>query len=62
MCATHSGGHAQGDEQPHGPAYFMANLRQPGPLGWKLRRILANTATKVMRRQRCCGNGGEPGC
>jgi hypothetical protein len=62
MCTTHAGDHDQADLQPLGPSYFFANLRQPGPLGWKLRRTLANTATKLIRLQRCCGNGGEPGC
>jgi hypothetical protein len=38
------------------------NLRQPGALGWKLRRLLANTASKVVHRQSCCGHPGEPGC
>jgi hypothetical protein len=45
-----------------GPATFVHNLRQPGPIGWKLRRLFVNMAIKVIRRQRCCGNGGEPGC
>jgi uncharacterized membrane protein YeiB len=39
-----------------------ANLRQPGPLEWKVRRVLANTRTKILRRQTCCGHPGEPGC
>jgi hypothetical protein len=38
------------------------NWRQPGPLGWKLRRLVANNFTKLMRRQHCCGRPGEPGC
>jgi hypothetical protein len=41
---------------------MWANLTQPGPLGWKLQRVLVNTAIKISRRQSCCGNGGEPGC
>ena len=61
MCATHSPG-PEPAEAPFGPRYFMDNLRQPGPLGWKLRRILANTGIKLTRRQQCCGNAGEPGC
>jgi hypothetical protein len=61
MCATHSPG-PEPEAAPFGPRYFMDNLRQPGPLGWKLRRILANTGIKLTRRQHCCGNAGEPGC
>jgi hypothetical protein len=60
MCATHSG-----DDRPRGPTgprYLLANLRQPGPWRWKLERVLANTWTKLSRRQRCCGHPGEPGC
>src|SRR5438445_12358457 len=57
MCATHSS-----DDQPRGPNYLLANLRQPGPWRWKLERVLANTAIKFSRRQPCCGYPGEPGC
>jgi hypothetical protein len=38
------------------------NFRQPGPLGWKLRRGLANNLSKLFHLQRCCGHPGEPGC
>jgi len=41
---------------------FLANWRQPGPLGWKLQRLVVNLSIKVWRRQRCCGHAGEPGC
>jgi hypothetical protein len=41
---------------------FWENLRQPGPLDWKVRRFLANMSTKVLRWQVCCGRPGEPGC
>jgi hypothetical protein len=58
MCATHP----PEPEDKLGPDIFLSNMRQPGPLGWKLRRLLANTAIKVTRRQRCCGHAGEPGC
>jgi hypothetical protein len=54
MCAEHT---------PHpDPGTFAANLRQPGPLGWKVQRFIANMTIKIVRRQQCCGNGGEPGC
>jgi hypothetical protein len=61
MCSTNAGDepHAHGHSSP---SAAWANLSQPGPLGWKLRRFFANTATKIARRQTCCGNDGEPGC
>ena len=39
---------------------FWDNLRQPMPLGRKLRRLIA----KRLRfpPQPCCGHPGEPGC
>jgi hypothetical protein len=56
MCSPESSEH-----QPISARAFVHNWQQPGPLGWKLRRLVANTAIKVARCQRCCGNGGEPG-
>lgn len=61
MCANHTTDPEPPDE-PWGPSYFLMNLRQPGPLGWKLRRVLANSGIKIARRAHCCGNAGEPGC
>jgi hypothetical protein len=58
MCSTHSD-HSPDESSPNG---FWANLRQPGPLSWKIRRIVANNAIKLARRQSCCGHDGEPGC
>jgi hypothetical protein len=61
MCAGH-----EDDQQPEklGASWRTEwmNLRQPGPIGWKLRRTIANTVTKVVHRQPCCGHDGEPGC
>ena len=56
MCATHA------PDGERGPNAFMANLRQPGPLSWKLQRLIANMGFKVSHAQRCCGKAGEPGC
>jgi hypothetical protein len=28
----------------------------------RIRKIASNVARKVVRRQRCCGNYGDPGC
>jgi len=62
MCTGHSTDQ-QPPEQPRiGMNYFLVNLRQPGPLGWKIRRVLANNAFKIAHGQPCCGNRGEPGC
>jgi hypothetical protein len=43
-------------------AAAMANLRQPMPLGRKLRLLSRNTWTKISLHQQCCGHPGEPGC
>jgi hypothetical protein len=52
------------DQHPpeSGPRIAWANLMQPGPLGWKLQRLFANTWKKFRTGERCCGNDGEPGC
>jgi len=39
---------------------FLANLRQPMPLGRKLRLLLRNRLRFPPRP--CCGHPGEPGC
>lgn len=59
------GGDGQRPEPEHQPpslAASWANFRQPGSVGWKIRRTVGNTLTKIVRRQSCCGNDGEPGC
>jgi hypothetical protein len=58
MCAPGEHDHPP----PPDPRAAWANLRQPGPLGWKVGRVVANTFTKLRTRQGCCGNLGEPGC
>ena len=50
------------ERQRPGPGAFWDNLRRPGPIAWKLRRLAANNLTKLRRRQECCGHPGEPGC
>lgn len=54
---------AENDDRP-APSLRASwnNLKQPGPLGWKVRRTLANNMTKLLHRQSCCGHPGEPGC
>ena len=50
-------------ENRHGtPSEALQNLRQPMPLGRKLRLVLRNTWRKIRTRSDCCGNYGEPGC
>ncbi len=39
-----------------------ANLKQPMPLGKKLRLVVKNTWIKIRTTSTCCGNFGEPGC
>lgn len=40
----------------------LRNLRQPMPLGRKVRLVLLNTGRKIYRLKPCCGHPGEPGC
>ncbi len=64
MCATHHD-HGQPDGEGEGrpnPRAVLRNLRQPGPLSWKVERWTANMLARVRRRSDCCGNAGEPGC
>ena len=44
------------------PRSLMSNLRQPMPLGRKVRFVVRNMKIKVQTRQNCCGHPGEPGC
>jgi len=41
---------------------FLTNLEQPMPLGEKLTKLTRNLWRRVVLRQNCCGNHGEPGC
>ncbi|NPV07749.1 MAG: hypothetical protein HPY83_07270 [Anaerolineae bacterium] len=38
------------------------NLKQPMPLGRKLRLVAKNLWIRVRTGSACCGNYGEPGC
>ena len=44
------------------PRWFFTNMRQPMPLGRKLRLAVRNSWIKASRFQSCCGHPGEPGC
>jgi hypothetical protein len=50
-----------GENMPR-PSDYMANLREPMPLGRKLRLIAHNTWRKMRGLKPCCGHHGEPGC
>jgi hypothetical protein len=41
---------------------ILTNLDQPMPLGEKVRKVTRNLWRRVLLRQDCCGNHGEPGC
>ena len=41
---------------------YLTNMSQPMPLGKKLTRLTVNVSRRVVLRQSCCGNHGEPGC
>jgi hypothetical protein len=41
---------------------FLTNLDQPMPLPEKLAKLTRNLWRRVVLRQSCCGNHGEPGC
>jgi hypothetical protein len=41
---------------------FLTNLDQPMPLAEKLTKLSRNLWRRVVLRQTCCGNHGEPGC
>jgi hypothetical protein len=51
------------DKPPRGTLQeSLENLRQPMPLGNKLRLFLRNNWIKIRTGSSCCGNYGEPGC
>ncbi len=41
---------------------LLTNLDQPMPLPEKLSKLSRNLWRRVVLRQTCCGNHGEPGC
>lgn len=51
-----------GHEDGPKPNEALQNLRQPMPLGRKLRLLARNNWKKVRTGSSCCGNYGEPGC
>ncbi len=50
------------EERRGTPQEALENLRQPMPLGPKLRLYVRNNWIKVRTRASCCGNHDEPGC
>lgn len=55
MCDGHDHGRPSASDT-------LQNLRQPMPLGRKIRLFVRNNWIKVRTRSPCCGNLGEPGC
>ncbi len=49
-------------EHHENPLAIWSNLRQPMPIGRKLRLLIANNLIKIKTRRSCCGNYGQPGC
>jgi hypothetical protein len=41
---------------------FISNWQVPLPWYVKLRLAVRNIGIKIVKRQDCCGNHGEPGC
>lgn len=56
MCANHDH-----DDRLNVNA-TIENLRQPMPLGRKVRLFVRNNWIKLRTGSGCCGNHGEPGC
>ena len=50
------------DRWKRGIRNTMTNWQQPLPVTTKLYLFLRNNTIKVVKRQECCGNHGEPGC
>ncbi len=41
---------------------FLTNMDQPMPAHEKVSKLTRNLWRRVVLRQTCCGNHGEPGC
>ncbi|MBN2074757.1 MAG: hypothetical protein JW762_04325 [Dehalococcoidales bacterium] len=41
---------------------IFTNMAVPMPLHRKLYLVFRNNMIKIVKRQRCCGHPGEPGC
>lgn len=63
MCSPTNG---NGDAKPsvrRSPLVLISNWTSyDAPLGVKLRLAARNTWRRVVLRQTCCGNHGQPGC
>ena len=45
------------------PRAFLSNWSTyDAPFATKLRMAASNTLIKLIKRQSCCGNAGQPGC
>ncbi len=45
-----------------GIGVYLTNLKQPMPLGRKLRLLARNNWIRLTTPSTCCGHPGEPGC
>ncbi len=45
-----------------GLGIYLTNLRQPMPLGAKLRMLLVNNWRRLRYGKDCCDHPGQPGC
>jgi len=57
-----TGGSAPTPPSGPSPQASWRNLKQPMPLGRKIRLVVRNTSIKIKTHQQCCGHPGEPGC
>ena len=51
-----------GEKKHPTPSAYMRNLRQPMPLGRKVRLVVRNAGLRFVTLKECCGHPGEPGC
>jgi hypothetical protein len=58
MCA----GHGAGNGTPSFRAFVTNWSRYDAPPGTKLRLTVRNLWRRIVLRQNCCGNHGQPGC
>jgi hypothetical protein len=58
MCAGSEPGHGK----PSFGAFISNWSTYDAPLGTKLRLAARNLWRRVILRQNCCGNHGQPGC
>ena len=58
MCAENGGG----NDVPSVRSFVSNWSTYEAPLGTKLRLTVRNLWRRIVLRQNCCGNHGQPGC